>query len=213
MYRSLSILLILLLFLPFANPPYASACSPAPWSLEIISKPSTALLYGTVTGLSVDRRTATVEVIRYIGHKDAPRVVHLPPTVSSNEGIEQPWSCNDFSNKFEQGRSYVIFLSGEGDQLALLHPQWMTSLRVEDDLSVIVDMHGRSMSIDKVLQQYAEEHQLPIAEPTSRSSVWDPNHVTSKQANYEWWIWSGASLIVLACGVVVLRSQLRRRNL
>lgn len=166
---SISVFFLVSCFFAFAAyPQEAQACSPAPWSAAELAEASEAILHGTVMAVRQEGRRATVEVIHYIGPGDAPRFVHLPPTVSSQSDAV---ICPDFSIIFQKDREYVIFLKSAGPSPALLNEYGLTALVVEEN-AVNVDIRGGREELPTLLRQWAEMRDADVKEPRPGAAVW-----------------------------------------
>jgi len=167
LYRLCSLIFIFFLFWEIQD---ASACSPKPWSYELLAQESTAVVYGEVVDSSMDGRQAVVKVVHYVGPADlAPKIIHLPATESSQKTAED--ECPDFSTKFEQGKWYIIFLKNTGSTPELLYTNWITAL-MADDNHVMVNIQGNKEEISAVIQKYAEDRQQTVQTPDQTAPVW-----------------------------------------
>lgn len=168
MYKLFSLILILSLFWGGQG---ARACSPKPWSYEILAKESTAIVYGEVASSSNNGRQATIEVINYVGPGTAPQIVHLPSTESSQKSKED--ECPDFSMKFQQGKTYIIFLKKVDSTPELLYSDWTTALEVSEN-HVTVSMQGDKIEAETLIQKYASDYQNTVKTPDQLAPVWGP---------------------------------------
>lgn len=146
------------------------ACSPAPWTFEQALS-SKAMIYGKVIESADDNRQATVEVFSYVGPEPAPRIVHLPSTIDSNEGSAEHL-CPDFSMRFVAGSEYVFFLADIPPHLQLLEPKWITASAVDNGQLIVGLPRGETDSVAHRLQQFAEENGYKIQTPARSAPVW-----------------------------------------
>ncbi|EFU40523.1 hypothetical protein PVOR_19119 [Paenibacillus vortex V453] len=72
----------------------------------------------------------------------------MPSTESSQKTKED--ECPDFSMKFHQGKTYIIFLKNAGATPKLLYPDWTTALEVNQN-HVIVSMQGDKVEVETLI--------------------------------------------------------------
>lgn len=111
------IILPLVIFTFIWIPNTAMACSPPPWSFEILSKDAKAILFGKAVSVTNDGRTATLGTTAYAGPGEAPKKVILPSTIDSR--VDKQDRCGDLSTKFSDGTSYIVFLADVPPNLQL----------------------------------------------------------------------------------------------
>lgn len=177
-----------------------SACSPAPWSYDLLEKDSMAVVYGEVIVIGNEGRDATLKVESYVGPGEAPSVVHLPSTESSQKTSDDP--CPDFSMKFQKGQNYLVFLKEVGDTPALLHSDGTTALEVQGN-KAIVNMQNDKEDVSILLQKYAMDHQQEMKTPEQGAPVWGEDN------NNNLFIGGGAVLIVFG---VILFYLIKRKK-
>lgn len=203
MHRLLS-LTLLLSFLWGTQ--YANACSPKPWSYEILSKESPVMVQGEVSATSNNGRKATIDVIKYVGPGTAPKIIHLPATKSSQKGNDD--ECPDFSMTFQRGKTYIFLLKNVGLPPELLHSDWMTALEVSAH-NVIVNMQGDKEDVNALLNKYAAEHQLTVKKPDQNAPVWG-----TKSNNKKFIIIAAMTIFIILVGsiYVLRRKKIKQRS-
>lgn len=166
LYKIFSLFFIVSLFWGVQS---MSACSPTPWSYELLAKESAAIIYGEVSSSSNGGRQATIKVSHYVGPGTAPKIVHLPSTESSQKTVED--ECPDFSMKFQQGKTYIIFLKNASATPELLYRDWTTALEVYEH-HVIVSMQGDKVEAEALIQKNASDYEHTVKVPGRLASVW-----------------------------------------
>ncbi|RXZ81358.1 hypothetical protein EBB07_15250 [Paenibacillaceae bacterium] len=147
----------------------AEACTPAEWSFDTLSEEAAAVVYGKVLSAGKENREAIVEVIHYVGGREAPGTIHLPATVSSRRSEED--MCPDFSTTFVEGNACLIFLREDDAAPELLYRDRMTVLETTDGVA-LADMRGKQVEVSALLQQFAANHHLTVSEPASNADDW-----------------------------------------
>lgn len=177
------------------------ACSPPPWSYEMLAQESDALVLGNVLSASNSGRQASIEVIGYVGLEPAPKTLRFT-TKSSRKSTGDP--CPDFSNVFQKGTTYLFFLKHGGQSPELLHPDGVTALTVQNQ-QVALNMQGDTGDVNELLLQYATEHQLTVQKPEPDGVVWREvsNHVL------EYSVASAAGIVIVAVCFYVMRRMKR----
>lgn len=166
----ITIVLTLIIYLFIGIPGSAFACSPPPWSYEILSKDTKAILYGKVVSIRNNGRAATLAVTSYVGPGEAPKKVFLPSTVDSR--VDENDKCGDLSTKFSGNKYYIVFLADTPPDLRLAHPQWMTALSVSEKKLVKIDMKQTWENVDSIMQKYSKSRGIPVKYPSENSPTW-----------------------------------------
>ncbi|MFC7751206.1 hypothetical protein ACFQWB_14900 [Paenibacillus thermoaerophilus] len=179
---------------------YANACSPKPWSYEMLAEESPVMVQGEVSTSSNNGRQTTIKVINYVGPGIAPKIIHLPATKSSRTTNDD--ACPDFSMTLQQGKTYLIFLKNADSTPELLHPDWTTALEVADH-NVVVNMQGDKEEVNALLQKYASDHKLTVKEPDQNSPVWG----TDNNNTVTIFIATVAIFVIVIGGIYVIRRK------
>lgn len=167
----------------------AYACDPASWTIKEAYE-SKAMVYGKVADTENGGRKATVDVISYIGPKQAPRTIYMPATIDDRDNYPAGYSCPDFSMTFKEGEEYVFFLADIPPNLRLLSPSWRTASLVEEGQVTVELSRGKQDDLQRQLKSFAESKGLSIQAPTRYSPVWGGDRG---------WLW--LALLLIGFGV------------
>lgn len=191
-----AILLVILLVAPNA----AFACSPPPWSFESIYNDGTkAVVYGTVTSVSTNKRKATIEVKKIVGPGSAPKMIDLPSTKDSRSKNDE---CPDFSDRFDKGKDYIIFLKNIYPVVELTHSDWKTSLPIDENHNITVNLKNETVKVDMFLNNLSKDSEIKT--PDKDSKYWRENN-----GHYTIYIIGGGLVAIL---FFLMRKVFKYRN-
>lgn len=180
-----------------------SACEPQYWSISSLTEDSKAesIVYGEVMEIKKSGRQATLKVISYIGKKEAPSIIQLPPTVDSRNAQDD---CGDFSLKFQSGERYIVFLASDYPKLQLLNPSGITALLVNPKNEVNLETNNKTGNIENVLNDLSQKMNYKIKLPDDSSPIW------GDKTNYFKYVWIPVCFIIILLTVPWVRKSFKR---
>ncbi|MFS1512102.1 hypothetical protein VQL36_06670 [Chengkuizengella sp. SCS-71B] len=155
------ICLILIVFSMFPSQNYG--CSVVSKSIEYFynNEDIEGIIYGDAISVK-NGRQANIQVISYISPQRLAEEISLPKT--NRTPMPRNTSCEgvDLSDKFDEGKKYIVFLSSVSPNIELLAPDGYTAFEVSDGylLDSIRDIPLEP--IDLVLSSFSEQLNLPL---------------------------------------------------